>query len=69
MKIHAFALIELSVIIAVTALLLSTTMLVLQRAKQHALRIVCKNNLHSCGIAGNLYLAENRCGLAVNKVF
>lgn len=59
MKRKAFTLIELLVVIAIIALLLSITMPGLQKAKQHAQRMVCKTNLHNYGIAGNLYLSEN----------
>ena len=59
MKRKAFTLIELLVVISIIALLLSILMPGLQKAKQHALRMICKTNLHNYGIAGNLYLAEN----------
>jgi prepilin-type N-terminal cleavage/methylation domain-containing protein len=59
MKKKAFTLIELLVVIAIIALLLSIVMPGLRKAKQHALRLICKTNLHNYGIAGNLYLSEN----------
>ena len=54
-----FTLIELLVVIAVIGLLLAIIMPGLQKAKQHAQRLICKTNLHNYGIAGNLYLNEN----------
>ena len=59
MKRKAFTLIELLVVISIIALLLSILMPGLQKAKQHALRVVCKTNLRSYGLAGTLYLVEN----------
>lgn len=59
MKRKAFTLIELLVVIAIIGLLLSIIMPGLQKAKQHAQRMICKTNLHNYGIAGNVYLAEN----------
>jgi prepilin-type N-terminal cleavage/methylation domain-containing protein len=59
MKRKAFTLIELLVVISIIALLLSILMPGLQKAKQHAQRMICKTNLHNYGIAGNLYLMEN----------
>lgn len=59
MKRKAFTLIELLVVIAIIALLLSILTPGLQKAKQHAQRMICKANLHNYGIAGNLYLDEN----------
>jgi prepilin-type N-terminal cleavage/methylation domain-containing protein len=58
-KRNAFTLIELLVVISIIALLLSILMPGLQKAKQHALRLVCKTNLHSYGLAGMLYLSDN----------
>ena len=59
MKRKAFTLIELLVVIAIIALLLSIITPGLQKAKQHARRLVCKSNLHNYGIAGTLYVDEN----------
>jgi len=59
MKRKAFTLIELLVVIAIIALLLSIVMPGLQKAKQHAERLICKTNLHNYGIAGNVYLSDN----------
>jgi prepilin-type N-terminal cleavage/methylation domain-containing protein len=57
-KRKAFTLIELLVVISIIALLLSILMPGLQKAKQHALRMLCRTNLHSYGIAGNMYLMD-----------
>ena len=54
----AFTLIELLVVISIIALLLSILMPGLQKAKQHALRMLCRTNLHSYGIATNMYLMD-----------
>jgi prepilin-type N-terminal cleavage/methylation domain-containing protein len=58
LKRRAFTLIELLVVISIIALLLSILMPGLQKAKQHAMRMLCRTNLHSYGIATNMYLAE-----------
>lgn len=57
-RMGAFTLIELLVVISIIALLLSILMPGLQKAKQHALRMLCRTNLHSYGIASNMYLME-----------
>ncbi|MHC5144151.1 MAG: type II secretion system protein [Planctomycetota bacterium] len=57
-KRRAFTLIELLVVISIIALLLSILMPGLQKAKQHALRMLCRTNLHSYGIAMAMYLNE-----------
>jgi prepilin-type N-terminal cleavage/methylation domain-containing protein len=57
-KRKAFTLIELLVVISIIALLLSILMPGLQKAKQHALRMLCRTNLHSYGIAMTMYLNE-----------
>ena len=57
-KRRAFTLIELLVVISIIALLLSILMPGLQKAKQHALRMLCRTNLHSYGIATTMYLNE-----------
>jgi prepilin-type N-terminal cleavage/methylation domain-containing protein len=57
-KRRAFTLIELLVVISIIALLLSILMPGLQKAKQHALRMLCRTNLHSYGLAMTMYLSE-----------
>jgi prepilin-type N-terminal cleavage/methylation domain-containing protein len=57
-KRRAFTLIELLVVISIIALLLSILMPGLQKAKQHALRMLCRTNLHSYGTAINMYLMD-----------
>ena len=59
MKRKAFTLVELLVVISIIALLLSILVPGLQKAKQHSLKLICKTNLKSYGIAGFLFLAEN----------
>ncbi|MBN2511495.1 MAG: type II secretion system protein [Sedimentisphaerales bacterium] len=58
-KTNGFTLIELLVVIAVIALLLSIMMPSLQKAKQYARYTICKTNLHSYGLAGEMYLMQN----------
>jgi Tfp pilus assembly protein PilE len=54
----AFALVELLVVISIIALLMSIMMPCLARAKEHARRVACQNNLHEGIIVGNLYAAD-----------
>ena len=55
----AFTLIELLVVISVIALLLSILMPSLQKIKERAQFIICQSNLHSYGVIGVMYTAEN----------
>lgn len=59
-KLRGFTLIELLVVITIIALLLSILVPGLQKAKQYVRRVVYMTNLHSYGLAGEAYLAENR---------
>jgi prepilin-type N-terminal cleavage/methylation domain-containing protein len=58
-KRRAFTLIELLVVISIIAMLLSILMPGLQKAKQHALRMLCRTNLHNYGLASAMYLMDN----------
>jgi prepilin-type N-terminal cleavage/methylation domain-containing protein len=54
-----FTLIELLVVIAIIALLLAVLTPSLQKAKDQAKFVVCKNNLHQYGVATATYMADN----------
>jgi prepilin-type N-terminal cleavage/methylation domain-containing protein/prepilin-type processing-associated H-X9-DG protein len=58
-KNQGFTLIELLVVIAIIALLLAIIMPSLRKAKEQAQFIICQSNLHSYGIIGVMYTAEN----------
>jgi prepilin-type N-terminal cleavage/methylation domain-containing protein len=56
---HAFTLVELLVVIAIITILLSLLLPGLGAARERARRTVCAANLHSLGLATNLYLDNN----------
>ena len=58
-KEKAFTLIELLVVIAIIAMLLAVLMPALGKAKEHAMSILCKNNLHQYSLGMAMYLHEN----------
>jgi len=55
---YGFTLVELLVVISIMALLMSILMPCLRKAKSHARRVVCQNNLHQGLIASNMYVAD-----------
>jgi prepilin-type N-terminal cleavage/methylation domain-containing protein len=53
-----FTLIELLVVISILSLLMALLVPCLGKAKAHARRVACQNNLHQGLIAGNLYAGD-----------
>ena len=58
-KTAAFTLIELLVVIAIIALLLSIALPSLQKAKQSARLVLCRNNLHQWAVAILTFTSDN----------
>ena len=55
---QGFTLLELLVVISIIALLLAILFPGLRKAKEHARRVACQNNLHQGLIAGNMYAGD-----------
>jgi len=53
-----FTLLELLVVISIIALLLAILFPGLRKAKEHARRVACQNNLHQGLVAGNMYAGD-----------
>jgi prepilin-type N-terminal cleavage/methylation domain-containing protein/prepilin-type processing-associated H-X9-DG protein len=58
-KNNGFTLIELLVVIAIIGMLLAIIVPALNKAKNKAKSLMCKNALHQYGLAGELYLIDN----------
>jgi len=53
-----FTLLELLVVISIIAVLLAILFPGLRKAKEHARRVACQNNLHQGLVAGNMYAGD-----------
>ncbi len=56
---EAFTLIELLVVIAIIAILMAVLMPALQRVREQAKEMTCRNNLHQYGLAMVMYLEDS----------
>jgi len=55
---NGFTLIELLVVISIITVLMSVLVPCLRKAKEHARRVACQNNLHQGLVVGNLYAGD-----------
>ena len=65
-SIHAFTLIELSVAVAVTAILTAVLLPSLMQSRQRALGISCLNNLNQLTLAVHIYADDNQNAIPPN---
>jgi prepilin-type processing-associated H-X9-DG protein/prepilin-type N-terminal cleavage/methylation domain-containing protein len=56
---HAFSLVELLVVIGIIAALTATLLPAVNRARQQAVRVYCKNNMRTLMLAESMYASEN----------
>ncbi len=56
---RGFTLIELLVVISIIALLMAIMVPVLSKAKEHARRVACQNNLHQGLLVGQMYASDS----------
>ena len=59
MKRSCFTLVELLVVVAIIALLVSILLPTLNKAKEQTRRVICASNLRNCGTALHIYAASN----------
>jgi prepilin-type N-terminal cleavage/methylation domain-containing protein len=64
-----FTLIELLVVIAIIALLLSILMPALTKAKNQAMRVICKSQQHQAGLGIVMYASENNSKLSIGNFY
>lgn len=56
---RAFTLVELLVVVAITAVLMAILMPTLHRVRRQAKAVVCQSNLHQWGLASSAFAAEH----------